>query len=86
MAEKIGLLVEHATEHRHAVYHSATSIALHFAVAFGVTLALTGQAVMSGALAIVEPVVCHFAHLAHDWVWGLWEREPAKAVQNAALA
>lgn len=83
MAEKIGLFVEHAAEHRHTVYHTITSIGLHFAVAFGVTLALTGQAVMSGAVAVIEPVVCHFAHIAHDWAWEFWGREPAvAAIEN----
>lgn len=79
MAEKIGVLVEHATKHKTTVFQTFTSIGLHFAVAFRVMLAFTGQAVISGAVAIVEPVVCHFAHVVHDWIWGLAEREPAYA-------
>lgn len=87
MAEKIGLWVEHAAEHRQTVYQTITSIGLHFAVAFGVTLALTGQAVMSGAVALIEPVVCHFAHVAHEWAWGFREREPAVAtIEHRAAA
>lgn len=69
MAKKIGRALGHAHRHRFAVYQSMTSIALHFLVAFGLTLALTGQAVISGVIAVVEPVVCHFAHHVHDWVW-----------------
>jgi uncharacterized membrane protein len=79
MAEKIGVLVEQAAKHKVTVFQTFTSIGLHFAVAFGVMLAFTGQAIVSGAVALVEPVVCHFAHQAHDWVWGLFERKPALA-------
>lgn len=89
MAEKIASLVEHAAEHRHGIYQTFTSIGLHFAVAFSVTLALTGQAIMSGAVALIEPVVCHFAHLAHDWAWGLFghgHAETSAASQNPLAA
>jgi uncharacterized membrane protein len=84
MAEKIGVLVEHASRHKTTVFQTFTSIGLHFLVAFGVMLALTGQAVVSGVVAIVEPVVCHFAHVVHDRVWAFFERgsfegEPAYA-------
>lgn len=86
MAEKIGLLVDHAVEHRQTVYQTITSIGLHLVVAFGVTLALTGQAVMSGAVALIEPVACHFAHRIHDWAWSLGEREPAMATVDNRTA
>ena len=74
MAEKIGAF---AVRHKTTVFQTATSIGLHFAVAFGVMFAFTGQAVIAGAVALVEPVVCHFAHEVHDWVWGMFERKPA---------
>lgn len=51
-------------------YQALTSITLHFVVSFLVAWALTGQAAVSGAVALLEPVVCHFAHHAHDAVWG----------------
>jgi uncharacterized membrane protein len=86
MAEKIGALVEHAVENRNTVFQTFTSIGLHFAVAFGVTLALTGQAIMSGAVALIEPVVCHFAHRVHDWVWGFLERESEPQPAYATVA
>jgi uncharacterized membrane protein len=44
---------------------------------------------MSGAVALIEPVVCHFAHRVHDWVWGFLEKEPAYvtvAATNSTLA
>lgn len=83
MAEKIGALVEHAVENRNTVFQTFTSIGLHFAVAFGVMFAFTGQVVIAGAVALVEPVVCHFAHCAHDWAWAFFEREPAYATVTA---
>jgi uncharacterized membrane protein len=68
---RIRATVAHINQHvqRIALYQSITGIALHFVVAFLVTWALTGQAAISGAVAIVEPFACHVAHIGHDRLW-----------------
>lgn len=54
---------------RRSVAHTATSIGTHFGISFGLTWLVTGQAIVSGAIAILEPILCHFAHQGHDWLW-----------------
>ncbi|WP_299270086.1 DUF2061 domain-containing protein [uncultured Psychrosphaera sp.] len=41
----------------------------HFSVAFGVTYALTGDIVMGGLIAIVEPAVNTVAYYFHEKIW-----------------
>lgn len=41
----------------------------HFTVAFGVAYALTGDVVIGGALALVEPAVNTVAYHFHEKVW-----------------
>ncbi|GHB56153.1 hypothetical protein GCM10008107_01180 [Psychrosphaera saromensis] len=41
----------------------------HFSVAFGVTYALTGDIIMGGLIAIVEPAVNTVAYYFHEKVW-----------------
>lgn len=41
----------------------------HFSVAFGVTYALTGDIVMGGLIAIVEPAVNTVAYYFHERIW-----------------
>lgn len=43
--------------------------ATHFTVAFGVAYALTGDAVIGGALALVEPAVNTVAYHFHEKIW-----------------
>lgn len=42
---------------------------LHFSVAFGVTYALTGNWQVSGAVALIEPMVNTVAFFFHELVW-----------------
>ena len=43
--------------------------ATHFTVAFGVAYALTGDVVIGGVLAMVEPAVNTVAYHFHEQVW-----------------
>lgn len=43
--------------------------ATHFTVAFGVAYALTGDVVIGGAVALVEPAVNTVAYHVHEKVW-----------------
>jgi uncharacterized membrane protein len=42
---------------------------MHFSVAFGVTYALTGDLVIGGLVAMVEPAVNTVAYYFHEQVW-----------------
>lgn len=46
-----------------------TFAATHFTVAFGVAYALTGDVVVGGAVALVEPAVNTVAYHFHEKVW-----------------
>lgn len=53
-----------------------TFAATHFTVAFGVAYALTGDVVIGGAVALVEPAVNTVAYYFHEKVWaGVRRRE-----------
>ena len=41
----------------------------HFTVAFGVAYALTGDIVVGGAVALVEPAVNTVAYYFHEKIW-----------------
>lgn len=41
----------------------------HFTVAFGVAYALTGDVVIGGAVALVEPAVNTVAYYFHEKIW-----------------
>lgn len=49
---------------------------MHFTVAFGVVYALTGDLVIGGAVALIEPAVNTVAYHFHEKVW---ERLRARA-------
>ncbi len=52
--------------------------AMHFTVAFGVAYALTGDVVVGGAVALVEPAVNTVAYYFHEKVWARFKgAEPA---------
>ena len=46
-----------------------TFAVMHFTVAFGVAYALTGDIVVGGAVALVEPAVNTVAYHLHEKVW-----------------
>ena len=43
---------------------------MHFSIAFGVACALTGDVVIGGLVAIVEPAVNTVGYYFHEKVWG----------------
>jgi uncharacterized membrane protein len=44
---------------------------MHFTIAFGVTYALTGDLVIGGLVALIEPAVNTVGYYVHE---GIWER------------
>jgi uncharacterized membrane protein len=53
----------------HHVKKTTSFAVLHFSVAFGVTYALTGDWQVSGAVALIEPMVNTVAFFFHELVW-----------------
>lgn len=43
---------------------------MHFSIAFGVAFALTGDVVIGGLVAIVEPAVNTVGYYFHEKIWG----------------
>ena len=51
---------------------------MHFSIAFGVAYALTGDIVVGGAVAIIEPLVNTVGYSMHEQIWArLRQRRPA---------
>lgn len=55
----------------------------HFTVAFGVAYAITGDVVIGGALALVEPAVNTVAYHFHEKVWSRIRARGADRVQES---
>ena len=61
---------------------TASFALVHFSVAFAVGFALTGDVVVGGALAIVEPLCNTVAYHFHEKVW---QRIEARRVLSSPL-
>lgn len=57
-----------------------TFAALHFSVAFSITYVLTGSIGVSGAVALVEPLINTIVFYFHEKTWNLYEKN--KTVQQ----
>ena len=53
---------------------TATFAVLHFTVAFSVGYALTGDVVIGGALALIEPALNTVAFHYHEKAWNLFSQ------------
>ena len=53
--------------------------ALHFAVGFGVTYALTGEVAIAAGIALIEPAVNTVVFYFHEKAWA---RNPAKVLKT----
>lgn len=51
-----------------------TFAAMHFSIAFAVAYALTGDLVVGGAVALVEPMVNTLGYHVHERIWRRFER------------
>jgi uncharacterized membrane protein len=57
-----------------AMTKTVTFAITHFTVAFGVAYALTGDVVIGGAVALVEPAVNTVAYHFHEKIWARRQR------------
>jgi uncharacterized membrane protein len=53
---------------------TATFAITHFSVAFGVAYFLTGDIVIGGAIALIEPAVNTVAYYFHERAWNTYDR------------
>lgn len=60
---------------------TATFAAVHFSVAFSVGYALTGDIVIGGALALIEPAINTVAFYFHELGWKKFEQNK-ETLQN----
>lgn len=60
---------------------------VHFSVAFGVAYVLTGSIEISGAVALVEPMLNTVAFYFHEKVWQKYEKRPStKRLENKQVS
>jgi uncharacterized membrane protein len=62
---------------------------MHFVIAFTVAYLLTGDVVIGGAIALVEPAVNTVGYYFHERLWQRWRgraSRPADARGQAAIA
>lgn len=59
---------------------------MHFSVAFAVAWALTGDIVIGGAVALVEPMVNTVAYHFHEKFWKRMEQRPRHSMSGSQPA
>jgi uncharacterized membrane protein len=59
---------------------------MHFSVAFGVAYALTGDIVIGGAVALIEPAVNTVGYYFHERIWERMRVRRARAGEPQAPA
>ncbi len=65
------------SKQRRTLMAKTTTFAItHFSVAFAVTYALTGDVVMGGIIALVEPAVNTVAYYFHEKIWNRLKQKP----------
>lgn len=57
-----------------AMFKTLTFAVLHFSVAFGVAYILTGSIGISGAVALIEPLVNTVVFYFHEKAWNRYEQ------------
>lgn len=62
-----------------------TFAAVHFTVAFSVAYLLSGDLLVGGLIALVEPMVNTVAYYFHEKVWSKFSRRRQLALDNKVL-
>ena len=52
---------------------------MHFSIAFGVTYLITGDLVLGGLVATIEPAVNTVGYFFHEKIWQKFDRKKAPA-------
>ena len=63
---------------------TATVTVMHISIAFTIVYALTGEVLVGGAVAIVEPLINSIGYFFHERLWARRSRSGAAAAPPAA--
>ena len=77
--------IDKASTGDNAMIKTISFAIMHFSVAFGVAYALTGDLVIGGAIALIEPAVNTVGYYFHEKVWA-WVRRPKDGDYATPLA
>ncbi len=64
---------------------TATFAITHMTVAFGVVYVMTGDPLLGGAVALIEPLVNTVAYFFHERIWERFLNRLPRAVRAGAL-
>lgn len=64
---------------RPVMIKTITFAIMHFSIAFGVTYLITGDLVLGGLVAIIEPAVNTVGYFFHEKIWQKFDRKKAPA-------
>ena len=65
---------------------TCTFAIMHFGIAFSVTYALTGDLLIGGSVALIEPLANTFGYHLHEKIWQRVRERPAADRQLAVLS
>ncbi|PSJ45469.1 DUF2061 domain-containing protein [Zobellella taiwanensis] len=68
------------------MYKTLTFALVHFTVAFSVAWLLSGDLMIGGLIALIEPMVNTLAYFFHEKAWSRFGRSPKPALDNKGLA
>lgn len=63
-----------------------TFAVMHFSVAFSVAYLLTGDIIVGGAVALIEPAINTLGYYIHDRAWERWGRRRAAGTAGVPAA
>lgn len=58
---------------------------MHFTIAFGVVWLMTGDVVLGGAIAVIEPMVNTVGYYFHEKIWQRSEKRRTATVRESTL-
>ena len=58
---------------------TATFAIMHFSIAFGVTYVITGDLVLGGLVAVIEPAANTVAYFFHEKIWQRLQLQKSRA-------
>lgn len=64
---------------RPAMIKTITFAIMHFSIAFGVTYLITGDLVLGGLVAIIEPAVNTVGYFFHEKIWQKFDQKKSAA-------
>ncbi|WP_372964708.1 DUF2061 domain-containing protein [Marinobacter sp.] len=76
----------HSPKNDHSLLKTITFAMTHFTVAFTVAYWLTGDIMIGGLIAMVEPAINTVAYFFHEKIWKRYEQNSTTSAVNSASA